>query len=121
MESPQVAVVRYAPHLDKCMGKNKGNRITASRTKSTSSSSSSIPHPGTVSRQNSNTSINGDTSDGRGNGNTKASALAHKSKGGRPLGRRTNRNLHPDLAKYQFPPDSFVVRLAFENGCKCLD
>lgn len=125
--------MRYAPHLDKCMGKNKSNRITATtqngggagRSKAAAGAGPGAlpapPPPGSLSRSSSTSSNQNGSSGGLLLANGSSSppgANSSKNKGGRPTGRRTNRNQHPQLNTYRFSDHSFTVRVRTENGCK---
>jgi hypothetical protein len=88
-------VLRYAPHLDKCMGKNKTVRSGPQRKANHGS--------GGTNNNKATTKV------GVGNGVTKVKAP-------KPA-RRANRNVHPESHLYYFPPSGpMTVRIKTENG-----
>ncbi|EKU21621.1 hypothetical protein NGA_2025900, partial [Nannochloropsis gaditana CCMP526] len=88
-----VSVLRYAPHLDKCLGKNKSGRSAGSQRKSANGISGY--GNGTDSKDPVAAAVAASA----------ASALIKKKK------RKRNFNSHPDVASYIFPVGPIVLRL----------
>ena len=125
----QVSVLRYAPHLDKCLGKGKTVRGNKRKEAPTSNGN------GTPAGGIGGTPIAG-LGAGAGGGVLGRKGLiggleggaglgtpplaGGKSKGGRPRGKKTNKNTHPEFKRYIFTDDNMILRVKMENGGKSI-
>lgn len=90
-----VSVLRYAPHLDKCLGKNKMARNAGSQRKQSLGTSGSGPQ------------VEGGSAGGAlANGGDPAAALAAAADAIKKKKRKRNQNSHPELASYVFASDA---------------